>query len=97
MADVKGDFQGLSLEDVEEEEVVKLEKPISSTGESLENYLVRTFLASNVVDVDRIKVRGPWNFNSHLLILRRLHDEDDPKTIPLNTVDFWVLVEELRH
>ncbi|TYI10014.1 hypothetical protein ES332_A09G111300v1 [Gossypium tomentosum] len=50
MADVKGDFQGLSLEDVEEEEVVKLEKPISSTGESLENYLVRTFLASNVND-----------------------------------------------
>ncbi|MBA0802910.1 hypothetical protein Gohar_013170 [Gossypium harknessii] len=52
-------------------------------------FLYRLF---HKVDADRIKVEGPWNFNLHLLILRRLHDGDDPNTIPLNTVDLWVLV-----
>ncbi|KAG8478077.1 hypothetical protein CXB51_027372 [Gossypium anomalum] len=49
------------------------------------------------VDVNCIKAGGPWNFNSHLLILQKLHDGDNPKTIPLNTVDFWVLVQDLPH
>ncbi|MBA0683992.1 hypothetical protein Goari_025610, partial [Gossypium aridum] len=50
MADVEGDFQGLSLKDAEEEEAVKLEEHDSSTGESLENCLVGTFLTSSVVN-----------------------------------------------
>ncbi|PPS13575.1 hypothetical protein GOBAR_AA07006 [Gossypium barbadense] len=88
MADVEGNFQGQSLEDVEEKEAVKLKALVSRTGESLENCLV---------DADRIKAGGPWNFNSHLLILQKLHDEDNPKTVPLNTVDFWVLIQDVPH
>ncbi|PPD66869.1 hypothetical protein GOBAR_DD36249 [Gossypium barbadense] len=109
MADVEGNFQGQSLEDVEEKEAVKLKALVSRTGESLENCLVGTFLTSSVinfssiratlanVDADRIKAGGPWNFNSHLLILQKLHDEDNPKTVPLNTVDFWVLIQDVPH
>ncbi|MBA0859177.1 hypothetical protein Goshw_004083 [Gossypium schwendimanii] len=111
MVDVEGDFQGQSLKDAEEEEAVKLEAPVSSTGELLENCFTGTFLTYSMinfssmrailvnvwhpiggimifdlsngrflyrlfhkVDVDSIKVEGPWNFNSHLLILLRLHD-----------------------
>lgn len=102
MADVEGDFKGLSLEDAEEEEVVRLKEPVSGTGESLDNCLVGSFLTSSVVnfvyeshfgeclasytisdlsdgrflyrlfhkvDANHIEAGGPWNFNSHLLIL----------------------------
>ncbi|MBA0865448.1 hypothetical protein Goshw_012284 [Gossypium schwendimanii] len=89
MADVEGDFQGLSLEDAEEGEVVKLKELVSSTGESLENCLVGSFLTSSVVN---------FVYESHFGgCLASLHDGDDPKTIPLNTVDFWVLVQEPPH
>lgn len=30
------------------------------------------------VDADRIEIGWPWNFNSHLLVLYRLHDGGDP-------------------
>ncbi|TYI87345.1 hypothetical protein E1A91_D04G128600v1 [Gossypium mustelinum] len=50
MADVEGDFKGLSLEDAEEEEVVRLKEPVSGTGESLDNCLVGSFLTSSVVN-----------------------------------------------
>ncbi|MFQ6631592.1 hypothetical protein Gotur_008810 [Gossypium turneri] len=95
MANVEGDFQVLSVEDAEEKKAVRLEEHRDrdfwlSNG----RFLYKLF---HKVDVDRIEARGPWNFNSHLLILRRLHDGDDPKTIPLNTIDFWVLVQELPH
>ncbi|MBA0596787.1 hypothetical protein Gorai_013596 [Gossypium raimondii] len=102
MADVEGDFKGLSLEDAEEEEAVRLKEPVSGTGELLDNCLVGSFLTSSVVnfvyeshfgeclasytisdlsdrrflyrlfhkvDANRIEAGGPWNFNSHLLIL----------------------------
>lgn len=47
------------------------------------------------MDADRIESGGLWNFNSHLLVLRRLHDGDDPKTVSLSSIDFWVLVHDL--
>lgn len=50
MTDVEGDFAGLSLEDVEEEEVVRLEASVSVGGESLVNYFVGMFLTSSVVN-----------------------------------------------
>lgn len=47
------------------------------------------------VDANRIEPGGPWTFNSHLLILHRLQNDEDPKTVPLFTVNFWVLIKEL--
>ncbi|MBA0739871.1 hypothetical protein Gogos_013100, partial [Gossypium gossypioides] len=105
MADVEGDFQRLSLEDAEEEEAVRLEEHVSSTGESLENYLVETFLTSSVVNFSSMKVTlaNIWHPIGRITIFDLsdgrflLHDGDDPKTIPLNIVDLWILVQELLH
>ncbi|KAE8731472.1 hypothetical protein F3Y22_tig00002840pilonHSYRG01413 [Hibiscus syriacus] len=39
-----------------------------------------------------IEKGGPWSFNSHLLILHGLQEADDPMTVPLVNVDYWVLL-----
>lgn len=39
------------------------------------------------VDAQRIEKNGPWTFSSHLLILHRLKDGDDPLVVPLYWVD----------
>ncbi|KAG8481469.1 hypothetical protein CXB51_026220 [Gossypium anomalum] len=39
----------------------------------------------------------PWNFNSHLLELHRLYEREDPMTIQLYWVDFWMLIYDLLH
>lgn len=49
------------------------------------------------VYVNILEAGGPWNFNSHLLLMRNLQDRDDPKVIPLNSIDFWVLVKGLPY
>ncbi|MBA0567249.1 hypothetical protein Golob_012000 [Gossypium lobatum] len=79
MADVEGDFQGLSLEDAEEEEVVRLKELVSTTLA----YVWHPIGGIMISDLS----------DGRFL----LHDGDDPKTIPLNTVDFWVLVQEPPH
>ncbi|KAK8570944.1 hypothetical protein V6N13_094041 [Hibiscus sabdariffa] len=42
------------------------------------------------LDVERIEKGGLWNFNSHLLILHRLREGEDPMLVPLFNVEFWV-------
>ncbi|KAH1130500.1 hypothetical protein J1N35_001878 [Gossypium stocksii] len=42
-----------------------------------------------------IKAGGPWNFNSHLLVMHQLKDGDEPMVVPLFIVDFWVLIHDL--
>lgn len=49
------------------------------------------------MDADRIEEGGPWNFNSHLLVLLRLCVGENQKEVPLHTVVFWVLVNKLLH
>lgn len=36
------------------------------------------------VDVNRIEKEGPWTFNSHLLILHRLVNGENPLVVELN-------------
>ncbi|MBA0721942.1 hypothetical protein Golax_009437 [Gossypium laxum] len=79
MADVEGDFQGLSLEDAEEEKVVRLKELVSTTLADVW-HPIGGIMISDLSDGRFL-----------------LHDGDDPKTIPLNTVDFWVLVQEPPH
>ncbi|MBA0636002.1 hypothetical protein Godav_024682 [Gossypium davidsonii] len=38
---------------------------------------------------------GPWNFNSHLLILNRLKMGEDPLTVQFHWVDFWLLIHDI--
>lgn len=55
-------------------------------------YLFRLYYR---IDANRIKSTSPWTFNSHLLILHRLQEGKDPRSVQLYQVDFWVLVKEL--
>ncbi|MBA0594235.1 hypothetical protein Gorai_011147, partial [Gossypium raimondii] len=47
------------------------------------------------VDVNKVEKNGSWNFNSHLLVLHRLKEEEDPLSVQLNWVDFWMLIHDL--
>ncbi|MBA0835848.1 hypothetical protein Goarm_008102, partial [Gossypium armourianum] len=47
------------------------------------------------VDVDKVEKNGSWNFISHLLVLHRLKEEEDPLSVQLNWVDFWMLIHDL--
>ncbi|MBA0568542.1 hypothetical protein Golob_006033 [Gossypium lobatum] len=38
---------------------------------------------------------GPWNFNSHLLILHRLKEGEDPLIVQFHWVDFWMPIHDL--
>ncbi|KAG8498081.1 hypothetical protein CXB51_007414 [Gossypium anomalum] len=57
-----------------------------------ERYLFRFYYE---VDVERVLKNGPWNFNSHLLILFRLQQGEDPLSVPLHWVEFWILIHDL--
>ncbi|KAK5844774.1 hypothetical protein PVK06_000915 [Gossypium arboreum] len=46
-----------------------------------ERYLFRFY---HEVDAERVMKSGPWNFNSHLLILHRLKPREDPLVVQLN-------------
>ncbi|KAL4361670.1 hypothetical protein GQ457_04G031690 [Hibiscus cannabinus] len=63
---------------------------ISELGEG--RYLFRFY---HVVDVDRVEDGGPWNFNSHLLILHRLKPGEVPALVPIFAAPFWVLVNDI--
>ncbi|KAE8678428.1 hypothetical protein F3Y22_tig00111410pilonHSYRG00064 [Hibiscus syriacus] len=57
-------------------------------------YLFRFYRA---VDMDRMEEGGPWNFNSHLLILHRLKEGEVPLDVPLYISPFWILVHDVPH
>ncbi|MBA0692537.1 hypothetical protein Goari_010089 [Gossypium aridum] len=49
------------------------------------------------VDADRVERNDPWNFNSHLLVLHRLVQGENPLTVQLTEVNFWILVNDIPH
>ncbi|MBA0566716.1 hypothetical protein Golob_011509 [Gossypium lobatum] len=49
------------------------------------------------VDADRVERNDPWNFNSHLLVLHRLVQGENPLTMQLTEVNFWILVNDIPH
>ncbi|GMJ00803.1 hypothetical protein HRI_003749500 [Hibiscus trionum] len=63
---------------------------ITDLGEG--RFLFRLF---HPVDVDRIDNGSPWFFNSHLLILHRLQEGEDPMCTPLHLAKLWVQVLDL--
>ncbi|MBA0845221.1 hypothetical protein Goarm_023302, partial [Gossypium armourianum] len=65
---------------------------ISDLGEG--RFLFQFYLE---VDVDRIEKDRPWNFNSHILILHRLMEGENPLGVELNWVDFLVLVYDISY
>ncbi|MBA0699030.1 hypothetical protein Goari_000703 [Gossypium aridum] len=49
------------------------------------------------VDVDRVERNGPWNFNSHLLVLHRLVQWENSLTLQITEVNFWILVNDIPY
>ncbi|MBA0596336.1 hypothetical protein Gorai_013161 [Gossypium raimondii] len=52
------------------------------------------FLFQFYFEVER---NDPWNFNSHLLVLHRLVQGENPLTVQLTEVNFWILVNDIPH
>ncbi|KAG8377228.1 hypothetical protein BUALT_Bualt08G0006500 [Buddleja alternifolia] len=46
-------------------------------------------------DLDRVMGGGPWCFDNDLLVLKLLHENDDPLSVPLLWVEFYVLARGL--
>ncbi|MBA0845733.1 hypothetical protein Goarm_022809 [Gossypium armourianum] len=63
---------------------------ITDLGEK--RYLFQFF---HEVDIARVLAGTPWFFNNHLLILKRIPYGQNPATLELNSIEFWVQVHEL--
>ncbi|KAE8719673.1 hypothetical protein F3Y22_tig00109926pilonHSYRG00011 [Hibiscus syriacus] len=63
---------------------------ISDLGEG--RYLFRFY---HSVDVERLERGSPWSFNSHLLILHKLLEGEDPLQVPIFHVNYWILVYDI--
>lgn len=48
------------------------------------------------VDVKRVIVGRPWSFNRRALIMRRMKEGENPRSVDLNALDLWVQVYDLR-
>ncbi|XP_062094288.1 uncharacterized protein LOC133800347 [Humulus lupulus] len=48
------------------------------------------------LDIQRVIDRSPWMFNNSLLVMARLKQGEDPKLVPLNRIDIWVQLHDLR-
>lgn len=48
------------------------------------------------VDVKRVMEGCPWSFNRRALVMSRLRDGDNPRSVELNTMDLWVQIYDLK-
>lgn len=48
------------------------------------------------IDVKRVMQGCPWSFNRRALIMKRLKEGDNPRSIELNTLDLWVQIHDLK-
>lgn len=48
------------------------------------------------VDVKRVMEGCPWSFNRRALIMARMKEGKNPRSIELNTIDLWVQVYDLK-
>lgn len=46
-------------------------------------------------DILRATAEGPWSFDQNLIVLKRIQSDDNPATVELDTVDFWIQVHQL--
>lgn len=47
------------------------------------------------IDIKRVLESGPWTFDQHILIVRRLGEDEQPHNVPLFHTSFWVQVYNL--
>ncbi|CAN0899447.1 hypothetical protein LINGRAHAP2_LOCUS20283 [Linum grandiflorum] len=46
-------------------------------------------------DLHRIMTEGPWNYDGSLLLLHELKAGENPRTVPLHLIPFWIQVHDL--
>lgn len=47
------------------------------------------------IDVKRVLESGPWTFDQHILIVKRLEENDQPQNVPLWFTSFWIQIYNL--
>ena len=47
------------------------------------------------LDIKRVIDNGPWTFNDHMLLVKRLKPGDQPRKIDLFHANFWVQLHDL--
>ncbi|KAH9665322.1 CCHC-type domain-containing protein [Citrus sinensis] len=47
------------------------------------------------IDVNRVLETGPWTFDQHILLVKRLEEDEQPQNIPLFTTSFWIQIYNL--
>lgn len=50
----------------------------------------------NEVDVKRVMEGCPWSFNRKALIMKRLSDEENPRSVELKKLEMWVQIHDLK-
>lgn len=53
------------------------------------------FTLFNRVDIDYVLDRCPWIFDNHVLLLKEISDNEQPKQIELHTFTFWIHLYDL--
>lgn len=48
------------------------------------------------LDVKRVLEGSPWSFNRRALVMARMKEGDNPRTISLNSMDLWVQIHDLQ-
>lgn len=56
-------------------------------------YLVQFY---HEIDVRRVMEGCPWSFNRRALIMARLKDGENPRSVVLNSIDLWVQIHDLK-
>ncbi|KAM6580909.1 hypothetical protein CsatA_004683 [Cannabis sativa] len=49
------------------------------------------------IDVERVITGSPWTFNKKQLILHRLKEGENPRSVNLHFLDLWVHIYDLEH
>ncbi|XVF65133.1 hypothetical protein PTKIN_Ptkin09bG0222300 [Pterospermum kingtungense] len=49
----------------------------------------------NEMDIQRVERRGPWTFDLHVLITKRLNVNEQPLMVPLFQLSIWLQVHDL--
>ncbi|KAH9665892.1 CCHC-type domain-containing protein [Citrus sinensis] len=47
------------------------------------------------IDINRVLETGPWTFDQHILLVKRLDENEQPQNVPLFLADFWIQIYNL--
>ncbi|WOG87678.1 hypothetical protein DCAR_0206909 [Daucus carota subsp. sativus] len=50
----------------------------------------------HAIDLNRVIEGSPWSFNRKVLLISRMNDSMNPRCIPLDTLDLWVQVHDVK-